>query len=136
VSPARPFGTHGDLRSRSRTGSARGGTHPSGDGPLEELLDPAFERFVCGIADEGLPGPGGNILLYSFELVESLAKSGRMDRALKHWRTLLDLADPLLLFSEEFDPASNRPLGNYPQAFTHIGVLRAAFALGLVGSDD
>jgi GH15 family glucan-1,4-alpha-glucosidase len=58
-----------------------------------------------------------------------------MDRALDHWRALLDVAGPLLLFSEQFDPDRNLPLGNYPQAFTHIGVLRAALALGLVGSD-
>lgn len=85
--------------------------------------------------EDGIPGPEGDFLLCSFWLVEALAKSGQSERALQHWRTLLDLAGPLLLFSEEFDPTSNRPLGNYPQAFTHIGVLRAAFALGLVGSD-
>lgn len=88
---------------------------------MEEPWDPAFER---------------NFLLCPFGSVESFAKSGQMDRALKHWRTLLDLAGPLLLFSEGFDPASNRPLGNYLQALTHIGVLGTAFALGLVGSED
>jgi len=85
--------------------------------------------------DDGVPGPEGAFLLCSFWLVESLAKCGQMERALDHWRTLLDAAGPLLLFSEQFDPAANQPLGNYPQAFTHIGVLRAALALGLVGSD-
>jgi alpha,alpha-trehalase len=86
--------------------------------------------------DDGLRGPEGAFLLCSFWLVESLAKSGQMDKALNHWRALLDVAGPLLLFSEEFDPASNQPLGNYPQAFTHIGVLRAAFALGLMATDE
>jgi GH15 family glucan-1,4-alpha-glucosidase len=86
--------------------------------------------------DDGLAGPEGTFLLCSFWLVESLAKSGQRDRALQHWRALLDVAGPLLLFSEEFDPASNQPLGNYPQAFTHIGVLRAAFALGLMATDE
>ena len=85
---------------------------------------------------DGLAGPEGAFLLCSFWLVESLAKSGQMDRALGHWRSLLDIAGPLLLFSEEFDPASNQPLGNYPQAFTHIGVLRAAFALGLLAPHE
>jgi alpha,alpha-trehalase len=85
--------------------------------------------------DDGLAGPEGTFLLCSFWLVESLAKSGQMDRALEHWHTLLDTASPLLLFSEEFDPAANQPLGNYPQAFTHIGMLRAAFALGLLSSE-
>jgi GH15 family glucan-1,4-alpha-glucosidase len=85
--------------------------------------------------DDGLAGPEGSFLLCSFWLVESLAKSGQMDRAKEHWRSLLEVAGPLLLFSEEFDPESNRPLGNYPQAFTHIGVLRAAFALGLMSPE-
>jgi len=93
---------------------------------------PFLHRYA---GDDGLPGPEGAFLLCSFWLVESLAKCGQMDRALAHWRALLDVAGPLLLFSEQFDPAENQPLGNYPQAFTHIGVLRAALALGLVGSD-
>jgi GH15 family glucan-1,4-alpha-glucosidase len=84
--------------------------------------------------DDGLLGPEGSFLLCSFWLVESLARCGQMDRALANWRALLDVAGPLLIYSEQFDPESHRPLGNYPQAFTHIGVLRAALALGLVGS--
>ena len=85
--------------------------------------------------EDGVGGPEGAFLLSSFWLVESLAKSGAMDRARKHWHALLDAAGPLLLFSEEFDPGSNQPLGNFPQAFTHIGVLRAAFALGLMSPE-
>jgi GH15 family glucan-1,4-alpha-glucosidase len=98
-----------------------------------KLADGAFVRRYEG--DDGVSGPEGSFLLCSFWLVESLAKSGQMDRALEFWRALLDVAGPLLLFSEEFDPRSKQPLGNYPQAFTHIGVLRAAFALGLLASE-
>ncbi|MGA9839961.1 MAG: glycoside hydrolase family 15 protein [Thermoplasmata archaeon] len=90
----------------------------------------AFVRRYEG--DDGIDGPEGAFLLCSFWLVESLARSGQMDRALELWNDLLDTAGPLLLFPEEYDPASRQPLGNYPQAFTHIGVLRAAFALGLM----
>jgi alpha,alpha-trehalase len=85
--------------------------------------------------DDGVAGPEGAFLLCSFWLVESLARSGQMEKAHAHWRALLDTAGPLLLFSEEYDPTANRPLGNYPQAFTHIGVLRAAFALGLMSPE-
>ena len=85
--------------------------------------------------DDGLGLPEGSFLLCAFWLVEALARSGQTDRALARWSALLDASSPLLLFAEEFDPAAHRPLGNYPQAFTHIGVLRAALALGLVGSD-
>jgi GH15 family glucan-1,4-alpha-glucosidase len=85
--------------------------------------------------DDGVPGPEAAFLLCSFWLVESLARAGETERAHEHWRGLLDVAGPLLLFSEEYDPVSRRPLGNYPQAFTHIGVLRAAFALGLLSPE-
>jgi GH15 family glucan-1,4-alpha-glucosidase len=102
----------------------------------------AVERSLCRGAfvqryasDDGLAGPEGAFLLCSFWRVESLARSGQMDRALEYWRALLDAAGPLLLFSEQFDPVAQQPLGNYPQAFTHIGVLRAAFALGLMSSE-
>lgn len=94
---------------------------------------PFLQRYE---GSDGIDGPEGAFLLCSFWLVEALAKSGQMDRALSHWRALLDIAGPLLLFSEEFDPITNQPLGNYPQAFTHIGVLRAAFALGLMTPAD
>jgi alpha,alpha-trehalase len=99
----------------------------------EGLAQGSFLRRYEG--DDGLQGPEGAFLFCSFWLVESLAKCGQTDRALRHFRAVLESAGPLLLFSEQFDPVQNLPLGNYPQAFTHIGVLRAALALGLVGVD-
>jgi GH15 family glucan-1,4-alpha-glucosidase len=102
---------------------------------LERTLGrgPFLQRYQ---GSDGVDGPEGAFLLCSFWLVEALAKSGQMDSALSYWQALLDVAGPLLLFPEEFDPVSNQPLGNYPQAFTHIGVLRAAFALGLMATDE
>jgi GH15 family glucan-1,4-alpha-glucosidase len=75
-------------------------------------------------------GPEGAFLLCSFWLVECLARSGERERAVRNFRRLLRAAGPLKLFSEEHDPMTGRPLGNYPQAFTHIGMLRAALAIG------
>lgn len=75
-------------------------------------------------------GPEGAFLLCSFWLVECLARCGERERAVRIFRRLLRTAGPLRLFPEEYDPATRRPLGNYPQAFTHIGVLRAALAIG------
>lgn len=75
-------------------------------------------------------GAEGAFLLCSFWLVECLARSGHRERAIRYFRDLLKIAGPLRLFSEEFDPDRRVPLGNYPQAFTHIGVLRAALAIG------
>ncbi len=85
---------------------------------------------------DGQDGPEGAFLLASFWLVECLAKGGQIARARQHWQALLESGGPLLLFSEEHDPGSGLALGNYPQAFTHIGLLRAALALGLVASDE
>jgi len=120
--------------------------------PIVGFLPPSDPRVVSTIAavegaldhhgllrryegEDGLAGPEGAFLLCSFWHVEALARCGQMERALTRWRGLLEVAGPLLLFSEEFDPLGSRPLVNYPQAFTNIGVLRAALALGLVGSD-
>ena len=97
------------------------------------LTDGPFVRRYTH--DDGFHEPEGAFLLCSFWLVEALARSGQTDKALERWDGLLDAAGPLLLFSEEFEPKSRIPLGNYPQAFTHIGLLRAALALGLVGTD-
>ncbi len=80
--------------------------------------------------DRSPDGPEGAFLLCSFWLVECLARCGEIERAVRIFRRLLRAAGPLRLFPEEYDPAERRPLGNYPQAFTHIGVLRAALALG------
>jgi GH15 family glucan-1,4-alpha-glucosidase len=88
-------------------------------------------------ASRSLHGPEGAFLLCSFWLIECLARSGQRERAIRHFRELLKVSGPLRLFSEEYDPDRRLPLGNYPQAFTHIGVLRAALAIGaepLVGA--
>lgn len=98
----------------------------------------AIERGLCDgafvyryRADDGIDGPEGAFLLCSFWLVECLARSGEIARARRNWDELLTAGSPLGLFSEEYDPRTRTPLGNYPQAFTHIGVIRAAHALGL-----
>lgn len=86
--------------------------------------------FVYRYSTRGDPlGPEGAFLACSFWRVECLARMGARDRARADWEELLRTAGPLRLMSEEFDPVARRPLGNYPQALTHIGVLRCAFAL-------
>jgi len=79
---------------------------------------------------DGLPGPEGSFLPAAFWMVECLARMGQRRRAVAHWKRLLLAASPLGLYAEEYDPVRRQPLGNFPQAFTHIGVLRAAVALG------
>jgi len=80
---------------------------------------------------DGIEGPEGCFLPCAFWLVDALARAGEQRRARDNFVELLRRASPHGLFSEEYDPRSNRPLGNYPQAFTHIALVRAAMALGL-----
>jgi GH15 family glucan-1,4-alpha-glucosidase len=82
-------------------------------------------------ADDGISDPEGAFLPCSFWLVECLARAGERRRARQNFERLLHAAGPLRLFSEEYDPRRATPLGNYPQAFTHIAMLRATLALGL-----
>ncbi len=79
---------------------------------------------------DGIEGPEGTFLPAAFWLVECLARLGERRLAMAHFRKLLLVASPLGLYPEEYDPVRRRPLGNFPQALTHIGVLRAAVALG------
>jgi alpha,alpha-trehalase len=98
------------------------------DGVMRVLCDGAFVyRYT---ADDGLHGPEGAFLTASFWLIECLARQGRIRLARKFWSQLLRSGTPLDLFSEEFDPPHAAQLGNFPQALTHIGLLRAALAMG------
>jgi GH15 family glucan-1,4-alpha-glucosidase len=81
--------------------------------------------------DDGLPGPEGAFLACAFWLVEALCCSGFVDEARERFEQLLRFAGPLGLFSEEVDAASGVLLGNYPQAFTHIGLINCAVMLQL-----
>jgi GH15 family glucan-1,4-alpha-glucosidase len=66
----------------------------------------------------------------SFWWVEALAMIGELDRAAGLFQELLAYANPLGLFSEDIDPESGRLLGNFPQAYTHVGLIHAAITLG------
>ncbi len=81
-------------------------------------------------APDGLRGKEGAFLAASFWLVECLARSGREAEARSSWTELLGAGTPLGLFSEQYDPGRGIRLGNFPQALTHIALLRAAIALG------
>jgi GH15 family glucan-1,4-alpha-glucosidase len=76
-----------------------------------------------------LPGKEGAFLVCTFWLIESLCYLGRVDEARERFEQLLAFASPLGLFSEEVDPDSGEHLGNYPQAFTHIGLINSAITL-------
>ena len=77
-------------------------------------------------------GTEGVFLLCSFWLVEVLALQGRTDDARELFDRLAERANDLGLFAEEYDPDADEMLGNFPQAFTHLGLISAAVRLGLV----
>jgi len=68
-------------------------------------------------------------LACSFWLVEQYARSGRISEAKTLMDTLIGCSSDLGLLSEEYDTTGNRMAGNYPQAFSHLTLIRAADAL-------
>ncbi|MEW5746409.1 MAG: glycoside hydrolase family 15 protein [Nitrospirota bacterium] len=82
------------------------------------------------LTDDGLPGREGCFILCSFWLVDALALSGRREEALEVFSTICSHASPLGLLAEEIDPDTGEQLGNYPQAYSHIGLINSALYLG------
>jgi len=66
----------------------------------------------------------------SFWWAEALALMGRLDEARAVFEHVLSFANPVGLFSEDLEPATGRLLGNFPQAYTHVGLIHAAMTLG------
>jgi GH15 family glucan-1,4-alpha-glucosidase len=79
--------------------------------------------------DDGLKGAEGAFLLCGFWLVACLARLGQVEKASENFRELLGYANHLGLFSEEIDPKTGGALGNFPQAFSHVGLILAASEL-------
>lgn len=78
---------------------------------------------------DGLPGGEGVFVLCSFWLVDALALSGRLHEAEQLFGKIIKYATPLGLFAEEIDPKTGQQLGNFPQAFSHIGLINSALYL-------
>lgn len=79
-------------------------------------------------ARDGLEGQEGTFSLCSFWLVDCLTKAGRLDEARLKLEKMFSYANHIGLFAEEIGP-SGEMLGNYPQAFTHLGLISAAINL-------
>src|SRR4029077_14860332 len=75
---------------------------------------------------DGLPGREGAFLPCSFWLANCLHFIGRTAEAKAMFERLLTLRNYLGLLSEEYDPIAQRQLGNFPQAFTHLGLVNSA----------
>jgi GH15 family glucan-1,4-alpha-glucosidase len=131
---------------------ALGGRHADASNlllPTLGLLDARDPRFVSTVrAYERLLVDRGLMLRYrhdddfgettsafticSFWWVEALAMMGEVDEARDRFQQILAYANPLGLFSEDVDPSNGRLLGNFPQAYTHVGLIHAAITIGEV----
>ncbi len=93
----------------------------------DELTENGFVlRYRTDETDDGLSGKEGTFVICSFWLVSSLAIIGDMQRARDLMGRLVNVASHLGLYAEEFDVATGRHLGNFPQAFSHLALLEAA----------
>lgn len=115
---------------------------PADDERVENTIDAIMDELMTDDGfvyrykrDDGLPGEEGAFVLCSFWLVDALALSGRIEEAEAIFETLLDHASPLSLLAEEIEPKTGTHLGNFPQAFSHIGLINSAIYLSIAKDD-
>ncbi|MGO1538104.1 MAG: glycoside hydrolase family 15 protein [Leucobacter sp.] len=97
------------------------------------LRDGLVLRYRAESGVDGLPGGEHPFLACSFWLVEQYAMTDRMSEAEQLMRRLCSFTNDLGLLSEEYDPVQNRQVGNFPQAFSHLALVRAADRLAGLG---
>jgi GH15 family glucan-1,4-alpha-glucosidase len=95
----------------------------------EICTGPFVWRYSTKESVDGLAGHEGAFLICSFWLVSALAMMGRVEEARTNLKQLAELRNDVGLLSEEYEPSTQRVLGNFPQAFSHIGLLHALFTL-------
>ncbi|MER7183751.1 glycoside hydrolase family 15 protein [Streptomyces hyaluromycini] len=86
-----------------------------------------YDTDAIGV--DGMPGGEGAFLACSFWLADALHMTGRTDEAKELFERLAGLVNDVGLLSEEYDPETGRQLGNFPQAFSHIGLVNTALTL-------
>jgi GH15 family glucan-1,4-alpha-glucosidase len=86
-------------------------------------------RYSQDPAVDGMPHGEGAFLPCSFWLADNYELQGRRAEAVQMFERLLEIRNDVGLLSEEYDPVARRQLGNFPQAFTHVGLVNTAFNL-------
>jgi len=86
-------------------------------------------RYTQDPAVDGLPQGEGKFLACSFWLADNYVLQNRREEAVRMFERLLNIRNDLGLLSEEYDPDAKRLLGNFPQAFSHVGLVNTAFSL-------
>jgi GH15 family glucan-1,4-alpha-glucosidase len=105
--------------------------------PSDELEQSQAESKGA-VADtvDGLPPGEGSFLLTTFWLVDSLVLIGKIDEATTLFERLLALRNDVGLLAEEYDTDADRMVGNFPQAFSHIGVINSAANLSMAAQSS
>ncbi|MGH3621094.1 MAG: glycoside hydrolase family 15 protein, partial [Sciscionella sp.] len=115
---------------------------------LSGLIEPSDERFVATVTaveaelrngstvhryrrDDGLPGDEGGFHLCAAWMIEAYLLIGRLAEAEDLFAQLVGAAGPTGLLPEEYDPVAERSLGNHPQAYSHLGLIRCAQLLSV-----
>jgi GH15 family glucan-1,4-alpha-glucosidase len=96
------------------------------------LADGFVMRYDNVEAGDGLPGREGAFLACSFWLADNYVLQGRIKEARALFEKLTGLCNDVGLLSEEYDPHAKRQVGNFPQAFSHLGLINTAFNLSRV----
>ncbi|APH54616.1 Glucoamylase [Granulibacter bethesdensis] len=87
------------------------------------LKDGFVYRYNTEEGTDGLPGDEGAFLVCTFWLADNYVLQGRHDEATRMLERLLAIQSDLGLFAEEYDPHRKRQVGNFPQAFSHVGLI-------------
>jgi GH15 family glucan-1,4-alpha-glucosidase len=99
---------------------------------IEEHLTDERGLVYRYLADDGLPGEEGTFLLCTFWLAQAQAMAGRTAKARETFERAIAYVNDVGLMAEEVDPKTGELLGNFPQAFSHIGLVNAAWAISEV----
>lgn len=108
---------------------------PPDDPRVQGTIDATLERLTVNDlvyryrSPDGLAGDEGAFVLCTFWLVDALALSDRLDEADRIYNRLMDRANHLGLFAEQIDPFSGTFLGNFPQAYSHLGAINSTLYL-------
>jgi GH15 family glucan-1,4-alpha-glucosidase len=96
---------------------------------IEERLTDERGLVYRYLAPDGLAGDEGTFLLCTFWLAQARALAGQVDRATALFERAIAFMNDVDLLAEEVDPVTGELLGNFPQAFSHIGLVNAAWAI-------
>jgi GH15 family glucan-1,4-alpha-glucosidase len=109
---------------------------PGDDPRMKATIDATAERLTDSrglvyryLAHDGLAGEEGTFLLCTFWLAQAQALAGEVDAAVATFERAVAAINDVGLLAEEVDAASGEMIGNFPQAFSHIGLINAAWVI-------